>query len=114
MTFRFPPCRIAQEERNTGEIIDAALHEGFVRVTKRGIRLLSYWSAAKLLVAEADAKTARGAHQGAVEINLLRRRSRFRDRYVDHPTILPCHHAVELAFGNEVDGVDAESGGDHA
>src|SRR5579883_1012699 len=68
----------------------------------------------ELFVAEADAEPARGAHERAVEIDLLRRRHRFRERHVDDPPILPGHHAVELAFGDEIDGVHAEGGGDHA
>src|SRR6185437_11575432 len=68
----------------------------------------------QVLVAETDAEAARGAHQGAVGIDLLRRGDRLGERHVDDAAILPRDHAVGLAVGDEVDGMHAEGRRDHA
>ena len=59
-------------------------------------------------IAEADAKTPRGAHQRALSIDELRSCDGFGERHIHHAAVLPSHHAVEPAGSDEVDRVHAE------
>ena len=62
-------------------------------------------------IAQADAKSARRVHEGAVGVDLLRPLDRLGKGNVDDAAVLPGNHAIKAARRNEINGIDAESRG---